>query len=436
MTNDNSAISSSNSSSFCLAPVAAVETGSTDDDSDKIMCTTQTVASVCKSNEMPNSNDTHENSQSDLNRQIKNAREQLDALLESVNLVSALAYMNSEAYQQRSQQEIKLLNELENRWKLEDTPLPNLISSINRLQSNVIHLQGENKQDLEEIRTLHKRIALCESENKKYKKVTKELLNKNKKLKQRLEKEEHENKALVKSVKKYIKKKREEDLDKEQLHVATQSLVHESMLKLKQKEEQLNASIEKYNNNNRYYDSNESTNFAIRSRSNTHESTISELDCDGSYDFDYGISTGHEDVDSIQTDCMEALIDCNSSSISCVESDSAKQNPSNNRIDDCCSANDSSSVISTCSTSSRSFVTDYNIATLRLNDSSASYLPCLNENTDEVNTTTPTSSASVGSGATSLRMNSYKKNSYNLYYDISCRYTGRTAIQSIQCTTQ
>jgi len=124
------------------------------------------------------------------------------------------------------------LENFQQHWKLEETPLPKLLSSIHRLQSHLQHAQAEADTAIPQTQFLTNDIIKYKKENEKMENAVKKLYKRNLKLKSKLKEAKKEKRSLVKTVKNYILKKREEELDKEELHVATRLKVHEKLLKL------------------------------------------------------------------------------------------------------------------------------------------------------------------------------------------------------------
>ncbi len=184
---------------------------------------------------------------------VNHFQHQLDILFQSMTLISRLSAMDSESYSRTiattcsaddvscssSTSSIQAqLDQLQQEWKLEQTPIPKLISSVHRLHSNIqlLQSQADNYNTNENtsnqvISSLKEKVATCKEENKMLKKATKKLMHNNKRMKEKLNEKRAERKSLVRSVREYVKKKKEEDLDKEELFVATKLTVHESMLK-------------------------------------------------------------------------------------------------------------------------------------------------------------------------------------------------------------
>jgi len=105
------------------------------------------------------------------------------------------------------------------------------------LHSNIINLQKQaddfntSETSQQTIKSLQEHISSYKSDNKKLKKAAKRLLADNKKMREKVNERRAEKRNLVKSVKEYVKKKREEEITKEELFVATKLTVHETVLK-------------------------------------------------------------------------------------------------------------------------------------------------------------------------------------------------------------
>lgn len=193
-------------------------------------------------------------------QQTKCYEEKLEKLFLCLSLISELSSLNPNAssgldeltdegcddgftsvtmssYSSQSSSIQKRLDNLQQSWKLEDTPVPKIVASIHMLHSNIINLQKQaddyntSETSQETIISLREHILSYRSENKKLKKAAKKLLADNKKMREKINERRAEKRNIVKSVKEYVKKKREEEISKEELFVATKLTVHETMLK-------------------------------------------------------------------------------------------------------------------------------------------------------------------------------------------------------------
>jgi len=133
------------------------------------------------------------------------------------------------------------LDELKDQWKLEQTPILKITSSIHRLQSHLYHVQNEADIAMSQVRSLNYDVVKYKKRNDKLEKVVKNLHKSNTNLKSRLKETKNAKKCFVNSVKDYVKRKRVEELDKEELHVATRLTIHEKLL-------QMNRASTKYRN--------------------------------------------------------------------------------------------------------------------------------------------------------------------------------------------
>lgn len=212
--------------------------------------------------------------------------EALEILLEGIDLVSNLAAMDSSDYITGknisvNKEDIQArLDELQSKWALEETKLPSLVASIHRLQSNIGHLQHESTTFTSQLNEIQLNFSKTKNQNVKLRKAFKKMYSMNQNLVGKLRKKKEESRQFIKTVKEFVSQKRQEELDAEELIVAC----HESMMKNKIKENQRNQKLIKSMTTG----SSSSLNKVgvNRSRTNTAESTFSDLDaysCFGDY---------------------------------------------------------------------------------------------------------------------------------------------------------
>ena len=162
-----------------------------------------------------------------------NNQEQLDVLLQAIALISKLASLDYSDHntttstttttaQSRTQIQAKLDN-LQQQWKLEDTPIPTLLSSIHRLQSNM----EESNHLISQIHATNTTLQKYRTHNSKLKIACKKLYGQNTKYAEKIKRKKKESRNFVRTVKDFVTKKKQEQLDTEEFIVA----VHETMLK-------------------------------------------------------------------------------------------------------------------------------------------------------------------------------------------------------------
>lgn len=144
-------------------------------------------------------------------------QEQVVSLLRALELLSEIAADSSS-----SSAASRALNELQTSWKLEDTHIPQLRNSIERLQSNMQLLQQDADSHGEQMQTLQHELYDNSIHIRKLEKAVKKLHKKNARLQQQVEQHKQ---SLARQVKKYVVKKNAD----EQRH---QLIAHERLLKL------------------------------------------------------------------------------------------------------------------------------------------------------------------------------------------------------------
>lgn len=177
---------------------------------------------------------------------MDNDKEQLGVLFKVTELASKLASMDSDIYHQQTfvsnNHENKLCNEVygttkqeiqsqldiySNNWQLEQTQFPTLISSVHRLHSNIGHLQNENSDLLNQVRSMKSLLQEQEFQNQRLRKACRKLYKQNQKLKEKFQKSNQENKVLKNSLEQFKHQCEQEEMDMEELKVAC----HETLLK-------------------------------------------------------------------------------------------------------------------------------------------------------------------------------------------------------------
>lgn len=177
---------------------------------------------------------------------MDNDKEQLGVLFKVADLASKLASMDSDLYYQQTfasdGNENKLCNRIygttkqeiqsqldmySNKWKLEQTQFPTLISSIHRLHSNIGHLQNENCDLLNQVRSMESLLQEQEFQNQRLKKACQKLYKQNQKLKEKFQTSNQEKDALKRSLEQVKHQCEQEEIDMEEFKLAC----HETLLK-------------------------------------------------------------------------------------------------------------------------------------------------------------------------------------------------------------
>lgn len=144
--------------------------------------------------------------------------ERTAALLRAIQLLTLIASDDSSSLVSAQQE----LDEIQNSWKLQDSYVPQLRNSIERLQSTCRLLQQDSDSHSEQMHTLQHELYDNSIRIHKLERAVHKLHKKNERLSQ---KAEQHKKSLVKQVKSYVSKKNED----EQRH---QLFAHERLLKL------------------------------------------------------------------------------------------------------------------------------------------------------------------------------------------------------------
>lgn len=166
------------------------------------------------------------------------SKQQIQALLEALNILSKLACMDTTVYQSTLTQRTtetdendstnenddttafglqRQLDEMEQQWKLEETPISDLTQAVHRFHSNIRLVQAEIDHQAADIAALQSEIVKLKSEKKQLRQVGKKLLKRNEKLYDNLKQTKLENKALARHVKNYIQQVRDKETQQQEL---------------------------------------------------------------------------------------------------------------------------------------------------------------------------------------------------------------------------
>jgi len=169
----------------------------------------------------------------DAKYQAKMHHEQLEAILQAIKLASRLASTDTSAIgPSLPPTSIQTdIDKIQRKWKLEETSFPNLITCIHRLHSHISNLRMEADTNLYELREVNNQLHCHHRQNQKLKKALKKLYQKDLEISQELSCKKKEKQNFVRKVKSYVIRKRKEELEKDEIHIATQLTLHESMLK-------------------------------------------------------------------------------------------------------------------------------------------------------------------------------------------------------------
>jgi len=186
-------------------------------------------------------------------------QEQLDVLMTALKLVSKLAAMDSDAYhlshieyneikshdcQQRKSIKRKSYNErniktytiqseldsILQRWKLEETPLLYLLSSINSLHSQNFHTKSDADELIPQVHSLRHDIEQYKARNRKLENAVKKLYKNNLKSEKYFKDREGEHKAIVNNLRGDIENMKVRD--SEELHLVKQVAMHEKIMQI------------------------------------------------------------------------------------------------------------------------------------------------------------------------------------------------------------
>ena len=171
-------------------------------------------------------------------------KEEIDVLINSINLASKLASLPPESYTHKDPREQgdcstcqspsslqAQLDNLQSTWKLEETSIPSLMSSIHRLQSNITHLQAAADSALPTNQLLQADNLKYSNELKVMKMAITKLYKDNVKLKQRLTSAKDKKSKFVQNIKECMRMTIEEEVEKERMKI------YESSLKGKKKQQ-------------------------------------------------------------------------------------------------------------------------------------------------------------------------------------------------------
>lgn len=166
------------------------------------------------------------------------SEDQVSVLLQSLDLLTRLAKLDSATYQRTLTSDVadndldnaaalqRQLDDLQGKWKLEETSVPCLLDSIHRLhsacaqyQSHADNLAVENDKLHEELRSSAKRVTKLETGIQK-------LHTKTERLKDKLQSKKEEKQAILKSVRSYVADFQKNDMD----GIATQLAAHERIV--------------------------------------------------------------------------------------------------------------------------------------------------------------------------------------------------------------
>ena len=150
-------------------------------------------------------------------QRYRDCQEQVLALLRALELLAEMAADSSSLAVAARQ-----LDDLQSKWKLEDTHVPQLRNSIERLQSTVMLLQEDADSHATQMQSLQHELYSSNSRVRKLEKAVQKLHKKNEQLRR---KTETHKKSLVNQVKTFVEKKNED----EQLHHLA---AHERLLKM------------------------------------------------------------------------------------------------------------------------------------------------------------------------------------------------------------
>jgi hypothetical protein len=160
--------------------------------------------------------------------------DQVQILLQALFLTSQLASMDTKSYNTKYPKIQRELDDIQKRWKLEDTPILQIVSSIHKLQSTLSHIDSEadyHSQTLLENIALKQKVQYIEEDRSTLKRAVKKLVKKNQVLEEKLSHNQRESRKLFSSMKKFIRQTHVEQLDAKEFVEKTKLSLHEHMLK-------------------------------------------------------------------------------------------------------------------------------------------------------------------------------------------------------------
>eukprot|EP00545_Synedropsis_sp_CCMP1620_P000719 CAMPEP_0119028640 /NCGR_PEP_ID=MMETSP1176-20130426/39239_1 /TAXON_ID=265551 /ORGANISM="Synedropsis recta cf, Strain CCMP1620" /LENGTH=540 /DNA_ID=CAMNT_0006984819 /DNA_START=91 /DNA_END=1710 /DNA_ORIENTATION=- len=175
--------------------------------------------------------------------------DQVQALLQSLDLITRLAAMDTETYSQtlhhapststnttddddlRNAAVLQQrLDEMQRQWKLEDTAVPRLLDSIHRLQSTCLQLASQNDLITQENSAMRNDQSSSEHRVHTLEAAVQKLHKKNERLKEKLLSKRSENQSLLKNVRSYVRDFHKQELQLDDQRLATQLEAHERVM--------------------------------------------------------------------------------------------------------------------------------------------------------------------------------------------------------------
>lgn len=196
--------------------------------------------------------DIHDEEKHAFDERNEDAKEQIEALLRSLDILARLATMDTADYQASLQhgsassisnhneaagrnmcQLQKSLENIQRRWKLEDTPILQLTTAIHRFHSTINNLQQDAEEHTVLYNNLAQKLQQNQKRNAKLERALAKVCAKNEKLAAKVKRGTQEKQSMVKQVKGYVKQIKDaktEHKEMEEQMVAYQLYSHQHFL--------------------------------------------------------------------------------------------------------------------------------------------------------------------------------------------------------------
>lgn len=180
-----------------------------------------------------------EESPTTVERERDELADQFDALTKALALLSEIIRLTNHAnvLDEDESRNMRLaleseLNQLRQRWKLEDTPFITLYENYLMLESKLNTTTKEADKNIHEIRDLHRSLRTSKKENVKLLRIIEKLALKNKDLCQRIKKKNKERRSVMNSLKEFVSNINKKKLDMDERSMSIMVKMHEEQLKI------------------------------------------------------------------------------------------------------------------------------------------------------------------------------------------------------------
>lgn len=225
------------------------------------------------------------------------ANDEVKALLQAIHIMSRLASMDAAKYTATMAPAADAgptdgalalqhqLDELQQKWKLEETSVPTVAQQIHRLQSHVSHLEREQDQHTMDWQQHLDHESASQARIRQLERAVQKLHRKTEKLQKKLKEKQKERKSIVRQVKDYVGQvKKQEEQNAEDQILSHQVYAHERLLRL---EHSLGRSNDLGGGN--------------RSRCTSNDSVFSDFDVAALYPMDHDESSLASSASSVST---------------------------------------------------------------------------------------------------------------------------------------